>query len=101
MSSTWAITRAWLVPLPFTGTQTSKSTIWGGRACDRYWAVAQTTGRPQVPSMAWIAAARPTPPNMNPPPGGPTQRSWFSGRYQRWGLCVAWSLKNGFDMAAP
>ena len=47
---------------------TSTSITSGDRAYDRYCAVAHTTGRPVVPSIATMAAASPQPPNRNPPP---------------------------------
>ncbi len=40
----------------------------GGRAYDKYCAVAQITGRPVVPSSAAIDAPNAQPPNKNPPP---------------------------------
>src|SRR5579859_5088575 len=51
--------------------------------------------------MAPIAAAMPTPPNMNVFPGGPTHRLSLSGRYQRWGLCVAFRSKKCRVMGEP
>ena len=61
-SSTLPMARAWLVWRPVTMATTSMSTTAGGRANERYCAVAHTVGRPVVRSMASTAAARPQPP---------------------------------------
>ncbi len=65
---------------------TSRSTTDGGRAYDRYWAVAHTRGRWVTASSASIAAARPTPPKRNPPDVVSGVRT---GRRHRSGSAVA------------
>jgi hypothetical protein len=57
-----------------------------GKAKERYCAVAQMTGRPQVCSIALIDAAMPMPPNRNWRWSGPVQRLRSTLRYQRCGL---------------
>src|SRR6187397_1157510 len=57
----------------------------------RYWAVAHTHGRPDVASIASIAAARPTPPYRNPI--GVTSPD-VTGSFQRKRLCVASRPRN-------
>src|SRR4051812_36390146 len=57
----------------------------------RYWAVAHTQRRPDVASIASIAAARPTPPNRNPI--GVTSPG-VTGSFQRKRLCVGSRPRN-------
>src|SRR6476469_1050775 len=70
---------------------TSTSIVSGGRARDRYCDVAHTTGRPVVPSSAAMPAARPHPPNRNPPP---VHTAGVIGSTHRCGLWVASRPRN-------
>ena len=79
-SATWQTARAWVIWWPSTASVTSMSTYSPGRANERYWAVAQIVSRPDVPSIAAIAAPRPAPPNMKSPP---VQMPGVTGSFQR------------------
>ena len=80
---TWPTARACVIWWPSTATVTSMSITVPGRAYDRYCAVAHTTGRPVVPSIASIAAPRPDPPNRKPEP---VEIPGETGSCQRYGL---------------
>ena len=77
--------RAWVVWRPWEATTTSRSITAGGRANDRYCAVAQTIGRPVLPSIAEIAAPRPHPPNRKL---CPVEMPGVTGSTHRRGLWV-------------
>src|SRR5262245_14087837 len=83
--------RACVTWCPSTAIVTSMSSTSPGLANDRYWPVAQTSGRPLVPSSAEIAAAKPHPPNRNAPL---VQRWRSTGSVQRNGLWVCSSPRN-------
>src|SRR5262245_60969093 len=71
---------------------TSRSRISGGRAYERYCAVAHTSWRPVVASSAVTAAPRPQPPKRKP--ACRTQMPRSTGSTQRWGLCVGRRPRN-------
>src|SRR4051812_17551470 len=70
---------------------TSMSIISGGRAYDRYCAVAQITGRSVVRSSASMAAPSPQPPKRKLPP---VDTPGTTGSTQRCGLWVGSSPRN-------
>ena len=90
-SPTWPTARAWVTLRPSLATMTSMSMIEPVSAYERYCAVAQTTGRPVVRSMASMPAPRPQPPQRKLPrvdtPG-------VTGMYQRVGLWVGCRPRN-------
>ena len=84
---------------PFTAIVTSMSTTSPGFAYDRYCAVAQTHWRPDVPSIAEIAAPRPEPPNRKFPV---VEMPSVTGNFQRNGLWVGSRPRNVREsMAKP
>jgi hypothetical protein len=89
--STWATARAWEERWPRTISVMSMSTTDGGRAYERYWALAHTNGRPVVRSSASMAAPRPQPPNRVP---RPEHSAGTTGICQEQGSSVRASPKN-------
>src|SRR3954447_20941309 len=90
-STTRPTARACVVLRPSTAIVTSMSIMSGGRAYDRYCAVAQMTGRSVVRSSASMAAPRPHPPNRKLPP---VDTPGTTGSTQRCGLWVGSSPRN-------
>jgi hypothetical protein len=98
-SATWQTARAWVIWWPSTAIVTSMSTTSPGFAYDRYCAVAHTQPRPEVPSIAEIAAARPDPPKRKFPV---VEMPSVTGSFQRNGLWVGSSPRKVREsMATP